>query len=246
MTTTNQPANSTPTTNEGAVTQTPSADATKVDDAGGNNLLDNGAPKADDATKVADADKANQGKTDDDAKGDDKSKADDKKADDKSKQTAPEKYEDFKLPEGTEVDTELMGEFTAIAKELNLTQEQAQKLAEIGGKIALKANGPTEKEIVDKAKATWGAEAQADKEIGGDKFVENLGIAKKALDTFGSVEFKNILGDSGFCNHPEMVRFLYKIGKNISEDNVLVTGNRTASPQNHADKLYGATSKSTK
>ena len=42
------------------------------------------------------------------------------------KQGAPEKYEDFKMPEGTELDAEVSTAFQGVAKELNLSQDQAQ------------------------------------------------------------------------------------------------------------------------
>lgn len=242
---TNQPAaNSTETNNEGAGTQqAPNTDVTKVADANGQ-AQNEGAANTD-VTKVGEADK---GKADDKAngegdknEGDDKNKADDKKPD----QKAPEKYEDFKLPEGTEVDTELMGEFTTLAKDLNLTQEQAQKLAELGGKIALKANGPGDEAIIEQAKGVWGKEVLADKEIGGDKLAENLSVAKKTLDTFGTPALTELLNKSGMGNHPEVIRLFLKVGKQISDDNVLVSGNRSPSPQNHADKLYGSSSNKT-
>ena len=240
--TTNQPAtqNSTETNNEGAVTQqAPKAEDVNIAPNADGQAHDDGSKKSDDAN--APKDDANK-KADDKATGDDDANGD--KADDKSKQkTAPEKYEDFKLPEGTEVDTELMGEFQTIAKELNLTQEQAQKLAEIGGKIALKANGPGEEAIVAEAKNIWGKETMADKEIGGDKLAENLSVAKKTLDTFGSPALKELLNKSGMGNHPEVIRLFFKIGKQIGEDSVLVTGNRQAAPRDAADVLYGSTSK---
>jgi len=42
----------------------------------------------------------------------------------------PEKYE-FQLPDGMELDQEALAEFDPIARELNLNNEQAQKLASI-------------------------------------------------------------------------------------------------------------------
>lgn len=243
---TNQPAaNSTATTSEGAGTQqAPNTDVTKVADVNGQAQNEGDPNKVDDATKVADANKTDDGKTDDKTNDGDKSKTDDDKSKDKDKseQKAPEKYEDFKLPEGTEVDTELMGEFTTLAKDLNLTQEQAQKLAELGGKIALKANGPGEEAIIEQAKGVWGKEVLADKELGGDKLAENLSVAKKTLDTFGTPALTELLNKSGMGNHPEVIRLFLKVGKQISDDKVLVSGNRAPSPQNHADKLYGSSS----
>lgn len=246
--TTNQPANSAATTNEGDLTQQANvADATNIAaDANANPSNEGTDPNA--AKPQGDEGKKDgEGKADDKAKSDDEGKGDDKnKADDKSKQGAPEEYKDFALPEGNEVDAELMGEFKSIAKELNLTQEQAQRLAEIGGKIALKASGPGEEAIVAEAKNVWGKQTIADKEIGGDKLAENLSVAKKTLDTFGSPELKDLLNKSGMGNHPEVIRLFYKIGKQIGEDNVLVSGVRAPSAQNHADKLYGNSSKPSK
>lgn len=227
-------ANSTTTNNEGAGTQqAPNTDVTKVAEVNGQAHNESAANT--NTTKVEG--EADKGKTEDKTK--------DGEGNKKPEQKAPEKYEDFALPEGTELDTELMGEFTSIAKELELTQEQAQKLAELGGKIALKAGGPGEEAIIEQAKQTWGRETLADKEIGGDMLAENLSVAKKTLDTFGTPALKELLNKSGMGNHPEVIRLFLKVGKQISDDKVLVSGNRSPSPQNHADKLYGSSSNKT-
>ena len=51
---------------------------------------------------------------------------------------APEEYADFTLPEGMEADPDLIAEFKAEAKRLNLSQEDAQKLVDIQAKLAEK------------------------------------------------------------------------------------------------------------
>ncbi|ECV7263739.1 TPA: peptidase, partial [Salmonella enterica subsp. enterica serovar Strathcona] len=43
---------------------------------------------------------------------------------------APEKYA-FTAPEGQELDTSALAQFEPVARELNLTQEQAQKLVDV-------------------------------------------------------------------------------------------------------------------
>lgn len=55
-------------------------------------------------------------------------KTEEKEAD--APQGAPEKYEDFKLPDGYKLDPEMNKAATAIFKELNLPQEGAQKLVD--------------------------------------------------------------------------------------------------------------------
>jgi hypothetical protein len=47
---------------------------------------------------------------------------------------------------------------------------------------------------------------------------ENLSVAKKALDAFGSPELRVLLEQSGLGNNPEVIRFMFRAGKAISED----------------------------
>lgn len=153
-------------------------------------------------------------------KGDDAATAAAKAAADAAK--VPAEYADFKLPDGVTMPPEAFTEFKATAKELGLTQDQAQKVAELGVKQAqtfATQLATAQQEAVEK----WAADTKADKEIGGDKLPENLAVAKKALDTFGSPELKTLLNKSGLGNNPEVIRFFVKAGKAISEDRI-VTG----------------------
>ena len=58
----------------------------------------------------------------------------------------------------------------------------------------------------------------SDDEFGGETFDANLKVAKSALDAFGTDPFKQLLSESGLGNHPEVIRFMYRAGKAISED----------------------------
>lgn len=131
-----------------------------------------------------------------------------------SEQGAPEQYADFKAPEGQQFDPEVIKEFAEVAKDLNLSQEAAQKMLD---KMA-----PTvaqrQVQQLEALRGQWAEQSTADKEFGGDKLQENLGVARKALDTFGSTELKSLLNESGLGNHPEFIRLLYRAGKAISED----------------------------
>lgn len=78
-------------------------------------------------------------------------------------QTAPEKYSDFKLPDGYEFDPAARTEFETIAKELNLSQDSAQRLIDIWGKHAAQsAKAPydlwanTQKDWHDQIIDRWG------------------------------------------------------------------------------------------
>lgn len=130
---------------------------------------------------------------------------------------------EFKMPDGVELKSEAVDELKATAKEFGLTQEQAQRIADLGVK---QAQGFAAQLVEQQKSLTtqWAEETTTDKEIGGDKLSENLGVAKKALDSFGTPALKTLLNQSGLGNHPEVVRFMVKAGKAISEDGHLVTG----------------------
>lgn len=140
---------------------------------------------------------------------------------------APEQYEDFAAPEGVQLDAELVGDFKNIAKELNLSQKEAQRVADLGPKLMQKLQGH-QAEAFARVRQTWADEAKADKEYGGEAFAENLGAAKKALDSFGTPELRTLLNESGIGNHPEIIRFMVRAGKAISSD-TFVAGERSAS-----------------
>lgn len=136
---------------------------------------------------------------------------------------APESYEDFNLPEGSEVDKAKLEEFTPLAKELNLSQENAQKLVTYYVKTletefkaqAAEFEGRTEK---------WLTEAKKDKEYGGTKFDENLKTANSPLTKFFSPAALQALAETGLNRHPEIIRGFFKIGKAIGEDSLVVGG----------------------
>jgi hypothetical protein len=60
--------------------------------------------------------------------------SDDKPKEEAQPVGAPEKYEDFKLPEGMPVNKEMTEGFKSVAKKLNLTQSQAQDLVDFSAK----------------------------------------------------------------------------------------------------------------
>lgn len=159
---------------------------------------------------------------------DDAAKADAAKADE------PIAYA-FKTPEGVELDGASVDEFKAIAADLKLPAEAAQKLMD----IAIKREQARAEAFAVQVSA-WGDEVRADKEVGGAKLDENLGVARKAIDQFGSPELKSLLDSTGMGNHPEVVRMMVKIGRAISEDK-LVRGDSSATPKDAASILYGST-----
>lgn len=131
---------------------------------------------------------------------------------------ASTEIQDFQMPEGMQLDEELAGELKTFAKEKNLSQEDAQKVADLGVKLLQK-----QQDAFTQVRNDWAEASKTDKEIGGEKFAENLAVANKAIEAFATPEFVKFLQESGLGNHPEMVRAWHRVGKKISED-TLVTG----------------------
>ena len=131
---------------------------------------------------------------------------------------APEKYE-FTAPEGKTYDPQVLEEFSAAAREANLTQDAAQKLiAKMGPALATRQQAQ-----IDAVHDQWAQASKTDKEFGGEKLQENLAVAKKALSTFATPELRTLLEGTALGNHPEILRMLYRVGKAISEDGFVAT-----------------------
>ena len=157
---------------------------------------------------------------------------------------APENYEfNAKVADAPqELDPEVLTAFGDVAKELNLSQEAAQKVLD---KVAPVVQAKQAKALED-AKAGWVNDSQSDEEFGGENFDANLKTAKSALDTFGNDALKSLLVETGFGNHPEIIRFMYRAGKAISEDSYIGNSEgadslRTSGPKDFnaiANSLY--------
>lgn len=126
------------------------------------------------------------------------------------------KYE-LAMPDGIEVDAELLAAVSPRFKELGLTRAQAQALTDDFIKVQQErgaAQGKAWGETVQK----WADDAKADKEIGGDKWAGTVSDAQRAINKLGTPALKDYLNASGGGNHPELIRILAKAGAMIKED----------------------------
>lgn len=160
---------------------------------------------------------------------------------------APDKYE-FKAPDGVTFDDTVMTEFSTVAKELGLPQDAAQKVIDKLAPVIAKRNAEAAVSAMQTAAADWAKATQTDKDIGGEKLNENLAVAKKGLDRFGTPELRKLLGaydaktnpmGTGLGNHPEIIRAFLKAGRAISEDKFVPGGTQPSKGERNAAKaLY--------
>ena len=155
----------------------------------------------------------------------------------------PEKYE-FEPPEGVEVDPSKIEVFGETAKELGLNQKQFQRLVEYDIERSAAALQEMSTQFSERINH-WAEDTKADKELGGENLDENLGLAKRAIDTFGSPQLAKLIdapsADNpdglGLGNHPEVIRLFYRVGRAISESD-LVTGDNKIEGRDSLEKMY--------
>ncbi len=161
----------------------------------------------------------------------------------KEEEGVPDEYK-FEAPEGAEVNEEALAQFADTAKELKLSQAQYQSLIEYDMQRQAEAV-KTMSDQYNNRVAEWAEEARADKVIGGESLDENLGLAKRAIETFGDDDLAQIMAAPsaenpdglGLGNHPAMIRLFYRVGQSISESN-LVTGDSKVEGPSALERMY--------
>lgn len=158
----------------------------------------------------------------------------------------PEKYT-LKAPENSPLSQAHLDEISTFAKEKGLSNEVAQMLVERESK-AVDAFKESQQTMYEAKKAEWFEASKNDKNFGGEKFKENAELAHRVIERYASPALKEHLKETGLGNHPELVRFVLDIGKEMSEDKLIIPGGQTKAPEKKsaAERLYGATTPTTK
>lgn len=187
-----------------------------------------------DAAKPAEGDKAKP------AEGDKAKPAEEDKA---KPAGAPEKYEDFSIPEGFKVDPVAMEKFNTLAKEANLDQATAQKFISLQtqfmGQVA-EAQAAEFREVV----GDWLKRAKEDTEYGGQKYEASVEIAKTGLKAFATPELVELMNTFQVGNHPEIIRVFYRIGRAVSEGNMIAGQPKGSTPTSLAERIFPNVGKS--
>lgn len=145
---------------------------------------------------------------------------------------APEAYE--LTLEGVTLDPELVAEAEPIFRDLNLTNDQANALLPLAPKLMEKAQNAVVQQMIEQGaqqRKAWLDAFNADPDIGGGKREETIHLAAKGLDALGFKDghpFRAALNETGFGNHPDMIRAFRQIGQMVSEDGLFVRENSGA------------------
>ncbi len=162
-----------------------------------------------------------------------------------AKPATPEAYQ-LSYPEGYQLDESVLGQATGMFKELGLTQEQAQKLVEFDAQRMAQANSPQAQEAAQAAALEahnkqvdgWVDSLKSDNEFGGAKFEENVGIAQKAMTSYGSPELTQLLDETGLGSHPLFVKLMHKVGRDLGEGSLHRTTTEQPAERSLAERMY--------
>ena len=163
-------------------------------------------------------DEGSEGKTDETkAEGGEKKPAEGEEKEEP--QGAPEQYEDFSAPEGLTYDEQIIGSFKDVAKELNLSQKQAQLLLDKCAPVIAQRQ-------VDQIKAVseqWVERTKTDKEIGGESWTRAASDIARVRDKFGVNPDGKMDPDiqefmqTPIGNHPGLLKLLARVGRAFGE-----------------------------
>ena len=155
----------------------------------------------------------------------------------------PEKYE-LKMIDGIAAQGELLDKVTPVFKELKITAEGAQKLADVYGpylkEAGVKAGEAFKKQQEDNFQAFIKSERENTyTKLGAEKDA-TLALVAKTRDRFFPPEVRELMFASGLADNYEFNMALAKIGKQISEDQLIEgPGEKPESPKSQAEIMYG-------
>lgn len=155
---------------------------------------------------------------------------------DDSPKGAPETYADFKLPDGYKMDEATGKEVTALFKELNLSQEGAQKLVDVYSARLLKAEeapfkawADTQKEWISDIQDRFGSKADATRQ-------DINSAITNALPPSLARAFRTALDVTGAGSNPDIVEALSIFAKPHLEGRPVPVGGQSK----EANKQPGA------
>lgn len=125
------------------------------------------------------------------------------------------------MPADSLLDAAHVEKVTAFAKEQKLAPEVAQTLLQREND-AVKGYAMAQKAIVETEKAGWMKTVEGDAELGGQYLARTVETTKRVVERYASDEFKKIMDNTGFGNHPEFVRFVARLGKAMTEDQLVI------------------------
>lgn len=145
----------------------------------------------------------------------------DKPADKLAESGAPETYADFTMPEGRTLSKDTMAEALPIFKELNLNQDQAQKLIDFATKNQISTEQAGQA-AYNAMRDGWRNEVLKDTTLssGTDLKPEVKESIGRAVDSLGPElggKFREVMNTTGLGDNPTFVKAMFEMSKFVTE-----------------------------
>lgn len=124
--------------------------------------------------------------------------------------------------------------FKDVARELDLSQEKAQKLYN----LSLEKVTAINQQKLLTAQKQWEQAVFNDKEIGGQNLQQTSRNVKLALKEFGNPTFSKLMTVTGLGSHPAVIKLLNKVGAAIGNDHTFINGNARPKAQRDPYPFY--------
>jgi len=138
---------------------------------------------------------------------------------------------EFVLPEGVELADDEITAIKGLFTDAGLSVDQQQQIVDFMAEQG-EASQAAQAEAYDSQVAKWDTELHTEF---GDKYDENVGIAKEAAESFGMLK---VMDESGLGNNPVIIKGMLKLGKLLKEDNPGAGGHQANKPLSNVDILY--------
>lgn len=159
----------------------------------------------------------------------------------------PEEYE-FTPPEDFDLSEEAQSKvetFKDAAREMKLSQDQFQSLVEYEARATKQAQVDQANAYIDRVNS-WADDVKADNELGGESLQSNLAVIKKVTDEFGDDSLKSLIDAPGptnidglgLGNNPAFLRFVYRVGKSITDAPLIEGDGHKASNEDALQRMY--------
>jgi hypothetical protein len=149
----------------------------------------------------------------------------------KEPEGVPEQYA-FEAPPGVTLDPAAVEAFAPVAKELKLTQAQAQRVVDLYAGLQAQQAEAQAAQVQQ-----WAEAVVSDTEIGGANWDANRALVARARDQFASPELLQVMDRTGLGSHPEVIKLFVRVGKAIADDGHVIGGHPGPEPRS-AESFY--------
>lgn len=156
----------------------------------------------------------------------------------KTEEVPTESEYDLKAPEGSRIDASDIEEVKAFAKENKLSVKAAQQVLDQRAK-SVSGFLSSQTGLLKQQSEAWAEELKADPVLGGKNFKESTQTAHAVVEKFGSENLKKMLNGTALGNHPDMFRFLHKLGlEMVPKKEIKIIGGEAPQGKSPYQKMY--------